>query len=274
MPGPFGKVLSKVQKAEIAKQMDEVVVINGREVRKGDLLEFEIEKQLGAGRGTEDIMQALRKQGMDVPSAYVRERMAVSRGRKPIKGDRGWNRRYGRMELNYIIQRGLSNGDDWATIQKSLEDAYPNRDVSKIIEGARKKHTELMRRQSPPAVIDDQDPSAVRSGPMEDPPNPVRELAEFEGMDDAGLLDVLTKVANEANRRKRDQLKGLREKGAQKVEQFDWSQLDELGRMWAEGPDLRFAKASEGGDPVQGNLDVPIEQPGINGPVEPEFRNR
>jgi hypothetical protein len=102
----------------------------------------------------------------------------------------------------------------------------------------------------------------------------VRDLKEFEDMDDAGLAEVLKKVGDEAHKRKKAQIQALREKGAQEVEQFDWSQLDELGKMWAEDTDLRYSKFMEGGDPVESNLDVPIEQPGINGSVEPEFRNR
>ena len=260
-------------------------VRDGREVRKGDIVEFEIEKRLGAGQGMEDIMSALRKQGIDASAKYVRDRMTVARGRKPIGGDRGYDKRYTRMELNYLIERGLSNGakeglsydDTWALIRKDIETAYPNRDVSRIIEVAKNKHAKLMQQNSPPVVIDTGE-SGPNAGPEQppyaDPTNPVRDLKEFEGMDDAGLMEVLKRVGDEAAKRKKAQIQGLREKGAQKAEQFDWSQLDELGKMWAEGTDLRFAKASEGGDPVEGNLDVPIEQPGINGPVEPEFRNR
>ena len=276
MPGPFS-ALSKLQKAEIARQMDEVIVVDGREIRKGDLMEFEIEKRLGAGQGTEDIMKALRKQGMNVPSEYVKERMAVARGRKPIEGDRGYDRRYARMELNFIIERGLANGDDWDTIGNSIRQSFPKAHVDKLIEAAKNKRAKIIQQNSPPAVIDTGE-SGPNAGPEQppyaDPTNPVRDLKEFEGMDDAGLAEVLKKVGDEALKRKRAQVQGLREKGAQQAEQFDWSQLDELGRQWAEGPDLRFAKASEGGDPVQENLDVPIEQPGLKGPVEPEFRNR
>jgi len=277
MPGPFS-ALSKVQKAEIARQMDEIIVVDGREIRKGDLMEFEIEKRLGAGQGTEDIMKALRKQGMNVPSEHVKERMAVARGRKPIKGDKGYDRRYARMELNFIIERGLANGDDWDTIGNSIRQSFPKAHVDKLIEAAKNKRAKIIQQNSPPAVIDtgESGPSAgPEQPPYADPTNPVRDLKEFEGMDDAGLAEVLKKVGDEAFKRKKAQQQATREGAEERVNSYDWGVWNEFFRYLREDPNFGRAKFLEGGgDTVEENLDVPMGQPGLEGPVEPEFRNR
>jgi hypothetical protein len=272
MPGPFS-ALSKASKIDIAKDLDQTIELpDGRIVKKKDVVEFEIEKRLGNDNYQSDIMKALKKQGIDVSANYIKERVAVARRRNPkLKPDP----RFAKMEANWIIQNGMSQGKGWDEISQSLLDAGFN--GPKLTEIARNKYSKMMQQQGTPAVIDTGE-SGPNAGPEQppyaDPTNPVRELKDFMDMDDAGLAEVLKKVGDEALRRKKAQIQGLREKGAQKAEQFDWSQLEELGRMWAENPDFGNAKASEGQDFVEHNLDVPVEQPGLKGPVEPEFRNR
>lgn len=267
MPGPFS-VLSKVQKGEIAKQMDEVVVIDGREIRKGDMLEFEIEKYLRAGKGTEDIMKSLRKQGMDVPSAYVKERMAVARGRKPIEGDRGYDKRYARMELNFIIERGLSNGKSWEDIAKDVGEAFPKAHVDKIIEGAKNQRAKIIQQASPPAVIDNGEsgPMAPEDQPPVFDPEAEARAANAQVMGDRKmsvedkLMDLLN-TAKEAGRKRSADLKGIRAEGAEEAANDPFVQ--ELERLVAEFGKNKIptgARVRETNDPVQGPITPPPGQ--------------
>lgn len=270
MPNPIA-ALSKIKKAEIAKQLDEVIVVDGKEVRKATILENEIKDRLASGGGTEDIMKMLRKRGMDVPSAYVRERMALARREGPIKGDRGVDPKYLRMELNYIIDRGLANGDDWEGITKSLQDAFPNRDVSKIVEVARNNRIKKMQQASPPAIVDEGD--GRNGGPREDPPvrgseldpsGPVQDLSDMRNISPEGLLDISKRAMDEARRRRKEELAGIRGNAKSKV---DWGQFDELFQAWKER-DAR-PEVTEGTKTFpEENLDVPIEQPGFNGSLD------
>lgn len=286
MPGPFS-VLSKVQKGEIAKQMDEVVVIDGREIRKGDMLEFEIEKYLRAGKGTEDIMKSLRKQGMDVPSAYVKERMAVARGRKPIEGDRGYDKKYARMELNFIIERGLANGQSWDDIGKAVGEAFPKAHVDKIIEGAKNQRAKIIQQASPPAVIDNGE-----SGPMapEDQP-PVfdaeadaraknRQVLDDSKKTDEDWQNEFKDIATKAGRLRAQAQKDLRGKSEAEIAASPWMiEMEGLVRSLRDSIIPTGARVMESVDPTNANsapqnLDVPVAPAGINGPVEPEFRNQ
>jgi hypothetical protein len=157
MPVPFSAI-SKIDKAEIGKYLEETIEVDGRTIKRGDLLEFEVEKGLGFGKSQEDIMKKLKEQGVNVASNYVKQRMAVARGRKPIKGDRP-DPRYAKMEANYIIQRELDAGKTWEEISSTLLASGFN--GPKLTEVARNNYTKKMQQQSPPAVIDNGE-----SGPM------------------------------------------------------------------------------------------------------------
>lgn len=157
MPVPFNAI-SKIDKAEIGKYLEETIEVDGRTIKRGDLLEFEVEKGLGFGKSQEDIMKKLKEQGVNVASNYVKQRMAVARGRKPIKGDRP-DPRYAKMEANYIIQRELDAGKTWEEISSTLLASGFN--GPKLTEVARNNYTKKMQQQSPPAVIDNGE-----SGPM------------------------------------------------------------------------------------------------------------
>lgn len=237
-----------------------------------DLVEAEVRNRLSAGQGMEETMEALRRQGADVPAHYVRDRMAEARAQGPIKGDRGYDKKYRRMELNYIIERGLANGDDWDVITQSLQKVYPNGNVAPLVEAAKQKHAQLIQQNSPPAVIDSGDgrsggPMADEEPPVRgstlDPSGPVQDLADMRNMTPEGLLDISRRAMDEARRRKKEEMAGIRGKAQSKV---DWSQFDDLFQAWKE----RDAKpeVTEGTKTYpEENLDVPIEQPGLNGPV-------
>jgi hypothetical protein len=186
MPGPFS-ALSKIEKAEIGKVLEETIEVDGRIIKKGDLMEFEIERGLMSGRSQEDIMKKLRQQGIDVAPNYVKERMGVARTRKtkdgrPIKGDRP-DPRYAKMEANYIIQRELNAGKTWEEISSTLLASGFN--GPKLTEVARGNHAKKMQQASPPAVIDRTIPNA----PSDLQPNLSR-LPWAKAMKGAGFSDA------------------------------------------------------------------------------------
>jgi hypothetical protein len=284
MPGPFS-ALSKIEKADIGKQLEETIEVDGRIIKKGDLLEFEIEKGLGFGKSQEDIMKKLKQQGVDVAPNYVKERMKVARTRKPIRGDRP-DPRYAKMEANYIIQREMNAGKTWEEISNTLLQSGFN--GPKLTEVARANHTKKMQQQSPPAVIDNGE-----SGPMapwDQPPvfNPEAEAraANAQVMNDRKMsieekLQDLLETARAAGRKKSADLKGLRAEGAEEASNSPFvRELERLAKMFTENKIPEGARFMDSNNPTNNqaslpqNLDVPLAQAGINGPVEPEFRNR
>ena len=269
MPGPFS-ALSKVEKADIGKQLEETIEVDGRIIKKGDLLEFEIEKGLGFGKSQEDIMKKLKQQGIDVAPNYVKERIGVARTRKtkdgrPIKGDRP-DPRYAKMEANYIIQRELNAGKTWEEISSTLLQSGFN--GPKLTEVARANHSKKMQQQSPPAVIDNGE-----SGPMapEDQPpvfNPEAEAraanAQVMGDRDRSveekLMDLL-ETARAAGRKRTADLKGVRAEGAEEAANSPFVQeLERLAKSFMENKIPTGANLRESNDPVQGRVTPPTGQ--------------
>jgi hypothetical protein len=264
MPGPFS-ALSKVEKADIGKQLEETIEVDGRIIKKGDLLEFEIEKGLGFGKSQEDIMKKLKQQGVDVAPNYVKQRMAVARGRKPIKGDRP-DPRYAKMEANYIIQRELNAGKTWEEISSTLLASGFN--GPKLTEVARANHSKKMQQQSPPAVIDNGE-----SGPMapEDQPpvfNPEAEAraANAQVMGDRNMsieekLQDLLETARAAGRKRSADLKGVRAEGAEEAANDPFVQeLERLAQSLRDNKIPTGANLRESNDPVQGPITPPSGQ--------------
>lgn len=264
MPGPFS-ALSKIEKADIGRQLEETIEVDGRIIKKRDLLEFEIEKGLGFGKSQEDIMKKLKQQGIDVAPNYVKERMKVARTRKPIQGDRP-DPRYAKMEANYIIQRELNAGKTWEEISSTLLASGFN--GPKLTEVARANHSKKMQQQSPPAVIDNGE-----SGPMapEDQPpvfNPEAEAraANAQVMGDSKmsiedkLIDLLN-TAKAAGRKRSEDLKGVRAAGAEEAANDPFVQeLERLAQSFAANKIPTGARVRETNDPVQGRVQPPAGQ--------------
>jgi hypothetical protein len=332
MPGPFS-ALSKVEKADIGRQLEETIEVDGRIIKKGDLLEFEIEKGLGFGKSQEDIMKKLKQQGIDVAPNYVKQRMAVARGRKPIKGDRP-DPRYAKMEANYIIQRELDAGKTWEEISSTLLASGFN--GPKLTEVARNNYTKKMQQQSPPAVIDQGEVAGIkarlalareryRANPTADNADEVafvNRLLQFEldgkpasntEFGDSGLsgpnagedqppvfdpeaeairknrqvLDDSEKtdeqwqtefreIGIQAGRLREQAKRDLRGKSEEEIAASPWmAKMEEMVRSLRDSIIPTGARAMQGSQTtVPENLDVPVAPAGIDGPVEPEFRNR
>lgn len=83
-------------------------------------------------------------------SAQVRE--LASRPRQPIQSYTAADAAAKRAQLNSIIERGLSSGDDWDAIGRAIQDAFPRADVPRLVEAARKKHAEILQRTTSTAV--------------------------------------------------------------------------------------------------------------------------
>lgn len=237
MPNPFG-VLSKAAKAEIAADLEKTVEVNGRTMKKKDMVEFEIEKRLGAGlmQTQPDIMRALELQGIKVDPNYVKERMAVARRRNPVlKTDP----KYRRMEANWIIEKGMELKMSWDEISDELVTSGFN--GPKIVAEAKASQAKRLMQRSNQAAIDNGE-SGPNAGPPEElyPTGPVQDLADMRNMTDEGLLSVLKKVGDEAARRRKSVADAARQKGAAKVDDngFDWKPLDEMMKMWRDYPDI------------------------------------
>ena len=252
-----------------------------------DLVEAEVRNKLSAGQGMEETMEALRRQGADVPAHYVRDRMAEARAQGPIKGDRGYDKKYRRMELNYIIERGLANGDDWDTITQSLQKVYPNGNVAPLVESAKQKHAQLLQQNSPPAVIDNGE-----SGPMapEDQP-PVfdaeadaraknRQVLDDSKKTDEDWQNEFKDIATKAGRLRAQAQKDLRGKSEAEIAASPWmAEMESLVRSLRDSIIPTGARVMESVDPTNvnsapQNLNVPATPAGINEPVEPELRNQ
>ena len=112
----------------------------------------DLQKRLGSVQRGQTTMELLRKQGSEVAANFARERELASRPDQPIQSDTAANAGAKRAQLNSIIERGLSSGDDWDAIGRAIQDAFPKADVPRLVEAARKKHTEILQSTAPTAV--------------------------------------------------------------------------------------------------------------------------
>lgn len=154
---PIFGALSKAAKAEIAAELEKTVETDGRIMKKKDMVEFEIEKRLGAGQTQADIMKALSSQDLKLDPNYIKQRLAVARRRNPLlKPDPN----HRKMEANWIVEKGLTTGKTWDEISQELVTSGFN--GPKITEMAKAKRAEQLNNGSPPAaVVDTGEVSAI-----------------------------------------------------------------------------------------------------------------
>ena len=231
----FG-ILGKLAKAEEIAKLEETIEVDGRIMKKRDAVEFEIEKRLGWGQSQADIQKALKGMyGIEVDPNFVKERLAVARRRDPrLKGDPSMRK----MEAEYILQKGIQLGTPFEDISKELVDAGFN--GPKIIEHAKAK---INKRNAEGSMVGG---GGAKLSQWRQEGLPKSKMADYrmpERLTDEDLMAALKAAAEEAAKRARDQVRANREKGADQVEGFDWSGLQDLGKMWQE-QDLRGAKVT------------------------------
>jgi hypothetical protein len=218
--------MARAAKEAQAAELEKTIEVDGRTMKKRDMVEFEIEKRLGSGQSQADIMKALSGQNLKVDPNYVKERLAVARRRNPpLKVDPN----HRKMEANWIVEKGLTTGKSWDEISQELVTSGFN--GPKITETAKGKQAEMLNNGSSPAAVIDDGSTGPNAGP--DDPNggaytgPVQDLKDLRKATDQEVLDTLKKAGDEAHRRREDKFKAMREKGSHYNDGFDWSQIDE-----------------------------------------------
>jgi hypothetical protein len=274
-----GKKVSEAEKA-----LEGTIEIAGKIVNKRDLVKAEIQKALRSGRSQADLSRTFKEQGLTVDNDWLKNQIAAAKGRDPtLKPDK----RMRKMEANYIVEKGLAAGRSWDEIGEELK-AAGFKHHGKMAEIAKDNYRKRLMQNSGPAVIDNGE-----SGPMapEDQPpvfNPEAEAraANAQVMGDRKMsieekLQDLLETARAAGRKRSADLKGLRAEGAEEAANDPFVQeLERLTQTFRDNKIPEGARFMDSNNPTNNqaslpqDLDVPVAPAGVNGPVEPEFRNR
>ena len=281
-------VAAKIAKAgkkvlEADKKLEGTIEVAGRIMNKRDLVKFEIEKALRNGRSQADVSKSLKAQGLDVDPEWVKQQVAVAKRRDPVMKP---DRRMREMEANFIIEKGLGAGRSWDEIGLELESAG-FKQGSKLAKIAEDNYRKRLMHNSGPAVIDNGE-----SGPMapEDQP-PVfdaeadaraknRQVLDDSKKTDEDWQNEFKDIATKAGRLRAQAQKDLRGKSEAEIAASPWmAEMEGLVRSLRDSIIPTGARVMESVDPTNANsapqnLDVPVPPAGINGPVEPEFRNQ